>query len=112
MVEIVVLDEVIAWYQALDQKDTDAVYRAISQLESSGTTLPFPLSSKINGSKIAMRELRIQSGGDPIRVLYVFDPKRQAVLLLGGDKGGDGNWYVRNIPIAEKRYEKYLSGGY
>lgn len=52
--------------------------------------------------------LRIQSGGRPLRVLYAFDPKRQAVLLLGGDKTGDTNFYLREVKRAEEIWGRYL----
>jgi hypothetical protein len=55
-----------------------------------------------------MRELRVQSGGAPLRVFYVFDPMRQAVLLIGGDKTGDDRFYDRMIPTAEKIWAQYL----
>jgi hypothetical protein len=54
-----------------------------------------------------MRELRIQSGGDPIRVFYAFDPRRVAILLIGGKKTGDKRFYEKYIPIADQLY-KYL----
>jgi hypothetical protein len=52
--------------------------------------------------------LRIQHKGRPYRVLYVFDPLRRAILLIGGDKTGDGRWYSRMIPLAEEIYAEYL----
>lgn len=55
-----------------------------------------------------MRELRVQSGGRPIRVFYAFDPRRSAILLIGGDKTGDGRFYERMIPIADKLDETYI----
>jgi hypothetical protein len=55
-----------------------------------------------------LRELRIQSAGRPLRVLYVFDPKRQAVLLIGGDKTGNDRFYQEMIPRAESIWEAYL----
>jgi hypothetical protein len=71
--------------------------------------LPFPYSSKINGSRHSqMRELRIQHQGEPYRILYAFDPRRTAVLLLGGNKGGDDRWYVVNVPKADKLYDELL----
>jgi len=45
-----------------------------------------------------MRELRIQSGGNPIRVFYAFDPRRVGILLIGGDKTGDKRFYDQNFP--------------
>ena len=78
-------------------------------LETRGPQLPFPHSSGINGSKHShMRELRIQHKGRPYRILYAFDPRRMAILLLGGDKTGNDNWYIENIPIADKLYDSHI----
>ena len=55
-----------------------------------------------------MRELLTQYDGHPYRVLYVFDPNRSAVLLIGGDKTGDARWYERMVPVAERIYQEYL----
>jgi hypothetical protein len=55
-----------------------------------------------------MRELRIQHMGRPYRVLYAFDPRRSAILLIGGDKTGDDRWYDVHVPIADQLYEAYL----
>lgn len=56
-----------------------------------------------------MRELRIQRKGKPYRILYAFDPRRAAILLLGGDKTGNNRWYKKNIPIADKLYDEHLA---
>ncbi len=56
-----------------------------------------------------MRELRIQHAGDPYRVLYAFDPRRTALLLLGGNKKGNDRWYEENVPIADKLYDNHLA---
>lgn len=55
-----------------------------------------------------MRELRIQHGGRPYRIPYAFDPRRMAVLLLGGDKMGNDRWYEQNVPIADRLYDVLL----
>ena len=55
-----------------------------------------------------MRELRIQHQGRPLRVLYAFDPIRNAVLLLGGEKTGDPRWYEREVPKADRLLDTYL----
>jgi hypothetical protein len=52
--------------------------------------------------------LRIQHHGEPYRVLHAFDPKRNAVLLLGGNKTGRDRWYTENVPLAERIFEDYL----
>lgn len=69
--------------------------------------LGFPHSSAILGPK-KLRELRIQHSGQPYRVLYVFDPARNAVLLVGGKKTGLDRWYEQNIPAAERIFDEYL----
>jgi hypothetical protein len=54
-----------------------------------------------------LRELRVQSGGHPIRVFYIFDTIRQAVLLVGGDKTGNARFYLAMVPFAEAIWEQY-----
>jgi hypothetical protein len=55
-----------------------------------------------------MRELRIQHGGDPYRVFYAFDPRRAAMLLVGGCKTGNGRFYEEFIPQADRIYDDHL----
>lgn len=72
--------------------------------------MPYPYSSKVTTSNhSAMRELRVQHQGRPYRVLYIFDPRRVAILLLGGDKTGDDRWYEKNVPEADHLYDEHLS---
>ncbi len=92
----------------LSESDTDAVARVVDMLAEMGIALPFPYSSAIKGSNLALRELRVQSQGRPLRVFYVFDYKRQAVLLIGGDKTGDDRFYDKFVPEAERIYARYL----
>lgn len=83
--------------------------RVVDLLEARGVALGYPHSSAINGSKHALRELRVQAGGRALRVFYAFDPKRQAVVLIGGDKTGQGErFYDEMIPTAERIWEDYL----
>lgn len=80
-------------------------------LEERGPQLGFPYSSKIELSKHAhMRELRVQHQGRPYRVLYAFDPRRAALLLIGGDKTGRDRWYDEYVPLADRLYDEHLSG--
>jgi len=51
----------------------------------------------------------VQAGGRPLRVFYAFDPRRDAVLLIGGDKTGNGRFYERMVPVAERIWEQYLA---
>lgn len=110
MVEVITTDEFALWYGELNTADTEAVTRVVGLLEARGVTLGFPYSSDIKGSRYPVRELRVQSEGRPLRVLYVFDPKRQAVLLLGADKTGlsDERFYRTYVPRAEKLWKEYL----
>lgn len=108
MVEVVGCDEFVEWFKSLDDSDTDAVARVVDMLEMQGPTLPFPYSSSIKGASFALRELRVQSHGRPLRVFYAFDPIRQAVLLIGGDKTGDDRFYERMVPLAEQIWFRYL----
>jgi hypothetical protein len=55
-----------------------------------------------------MRELRAQAGGDPLRILYAFDTRRIAILLVAGDKAGDDRWDETNVPIADRLFEQHL----
>ena len=55
-----------------------------------------------------MRELRTQSGGRPLRTLYLFDPRRTAILLIGGDQTGDDRFYEQFVPIADDLYDQHL----
>lgn len=55
-----------------------------------------------------MRELRIQHRGRPYRVLYAFDPRRAAILLLGGDKTGNDRWYQEQVPVADRLHDEHL----
>jgi hypothetical protein len=55
-----------------------------------------------------MRELRIQHRGRPYRILYAFDPRRSAILLIGGDKTGNDRWYDENVPRADRLFDEHL----
>jgi hypothetical protein len=108
--EVEVTDEFKAWWSGLTEAERISVERAVLLLEDRGPQLPFPYSSRVNGSRhAAMRELRVQHRGQPYRVLYIFDPRRVALLLLGGDKTGDDRWYEKNVPLADQIYDNYLA---
>ena len=55
------------------------------------------------------RELRVQSGGRPLRIFYAFDPRRTAILLIGGDKTGDNRFYTRFVRRADELYDEHLA---
>jgi hypothetical protein len=104
-----VTDECKAWLEALCEEDFDAIDYSVGLLSERGPQLDYPHSSKVNGSRHEhMRELRVQSGGRPIRIFYAFDPRRSAILLIGGDKIGDKRFYERLLPLADRLYDVYL----
>ena len=102
-------DEFGAWWHTLSETEQEDVTPYVGLLEERGVRLGHPHSSGINGSRHAhMRELRVQSGGHPLRVFYAFDPRRMAILLIGGDKTGDGRFYEVFTPIADRLYDDHL----
>jgi hypothetical protein len=82
--------------------------KLLSTCSEYGPTLGRPLVDTLTASKIAnLKELRPRQ--TTIRVLFVFDPWRSAILLVAGDKAGQWKtWYERAIPRAEGLYEAYL----
>lgn len=97
------------WFDGLDDAERASVIAAVDYLELHGPGLGAPRSSGIHSSRHPhMRELRVQHRGRPFRILYAFDPRRTAILLLGGDKTGDDRWYERNVPVADALYDAYL----
>jgi hypothetical protein len=105
--EVLVTGEFETWWDGLTLEEQKSVAVVVTTLEERGVTLPFPYSSGIAISA-KLRELRIQHAGQPYRVLYAFDPRRNAILLLGGNKAGDDRWYDRHVPKAEKLFAAYL----
>jgi hypothetical protein len=109
--EIRVTNELLAWVKGLDEPSKAQVVDAVDRLAAAGPGLGRPLVDRIEGSRIHnLKELRPGSAGrSEIRVLFVFDPWRSAILLVGGDKSGEwSGWYRRAIPFAEELYEEYL----
>lgn len=102
-------NEFADWWEELSTAQQDDVTVSVDLLMSRGVNLKFPHSSGINGSRHShMRELRVQSAGNPLRIFYAFDPRRCAILLIGGDKTGNNRFYDEYIPIADRLYDIYL----
>ena len=105
------VDEFRDWLDSLDHAARIGVLAAVVVLGDEGPTLGRPLVDSVKGSRFRnMKELRPPAPGRlTIRVLFAFDPVRQAVLLVGGDKANDWEgWYRRAIPLADSRFERYL----
>lgn len=112
--EILMTDQVRAFLDELYESDGTthrSVNEAILVLERNGPAEGRPLVDSITASQLSnMKELRPPSGGrSEVRILFVFDPWRAAILLVAGDKSRQWNrWYRRAIPEAEQRYALYL----
>ena len=102
-------DEFGEWWEELSEGEQDAVDRCVLVLMGAGPHLGHPYSSSIESSRHShMRELRIQHKGDPYRVFYAFDPRRAAILLIGGCKTGDKRFYKKMVPVADDLYDTHL----
>ena len=102
-------DDFGAWWNALTEAEQESIDASVRLLETMGPQLPFPHGSDVKRSRHGhMRELRIQRAGRPYRVLYAFDPRRAAILLIGGDKTGNDRWYEVYVPIADRLYDDHL----
>ncbi len=103
-----------AWYLDLVSRDPDTadlIEDAIDQLRVEGPTAGRPLVDRIKSSKFQnMKELRPPSGGrSEVRILFAFDPLREAIFLVAGDKSGQWErWYKKAIPLADARFAEHL----
>lgn len=106
--------EVESWYLAIcadDPETGDLIEDALDQLAEEGPTAGRPLVDRIQGSKYHnMKELRPPSAGtSEVRMLFAFDPAREAIVLVAGDKSGNWQrWYRDAIPLADKRFCEHL----
>ncbi|ORC15807.1 hypothetical protein A7979_06380 [Rothia nasimurium] len=98
------------WLMELPSQEYLHVLAALEYLGSVGPHGGRPFIDRITGSSLHnLKELRPRGHAKNIRILFIFDPEQQAILLVAGDKTGQWNkWYKQNIPLAEKRYEEYL----
>ena len=111
------LDYIERWLDEQDDATLRQLYADLLVLEREGPSLGRPLVDRVKGSKLHhLKELRVTScGSSVIRILFAFDPKRQAVLLLAGDKSQAGSskakwngWYAINVPKAEQIYRRHV----
>lgn len=102
-------DEFALWWDSLSDIQQDAIAAAGEILEEEVPTLGRPLVDTISSSRHNnMKELR-PGTRDDIRLLFAFDPRRSAILLIGGDKTGRWRtWYSEYIPIADQLYDEHL----
>ncbi|MET9129129.1 type II toxin-antitoxin system RelE/ParE family toxin [Streptomyces antibioticus] len=115
MWEITLLEPVETWFLKLCADDPESANRitdALDFLAQEGPNLGRPMVDRIHGSRLHnLKELRPGSSGcTEIRMLFVFDPEREAIILVAGDKSGRwSDWYRDSIPVAELRYADFLA---
>jgi len=104
-------DEFEEWFVYLDRRVRACIIAVVEMLVEEGPQLGRPHADRISGSRFHnMKELRPRGPGKNCRILFIFDPEREAILLLGGDKTDKWEvWYKEAIPEAEKLYESYLA---
>ena len=107
--EVEVTDQFREWWQGLSADQRESVTDRVDLLAGAGPDLGRPLVDRVHTSRHQnMKELRAAKRG-ALRVLFMFDPRRQVILLLGGDKSGAWNaWYEWAVPVADDLYDAYL----
>ena len=105
--EVEYTDQFEDWWETLLPEEQEAIDAAVELLEDRGPALGRPLADNVHQSRHAnMKELRPTT---TIRVLFAFDPRRVAILLIGGDKARSWNrWYNQFVPMADGLYDDHL----
>lgn len=107
--EVEYTDEFGRWWDALDEDAQERVRASVLLLQRFGPSLSRPHADTVEGSRHAnMKELRTQVQGRPLRTFFAFDPRRSAILLIGGDKTGDKRFYDKMIQQADRLYDEHL----
>ncbi|MBI5639810.1 MAG: type II toxin-antitoxin system RelE/ParE family toxin [Nitrospirae bacterium] len=102
-------DRIARWIVELDDDVREAILKSLLILREIGPSLGRPHVDTIKGSRHKnMKELRVQSKQKLIRIFFAFDTERKAILLIGGDKRSDKQFYQRMIPIADSLFDNYL----
>jgi hypothetical protein len=97
------------WLDEQEEDVQDSILVGLGLLKQEGPLLGRPYADTLKGSRYPnLKELRVQHGGEPWRILFAFDPVRQAIVLVGGNKTGDKRWYEKNMTIAEQRFTEHL----
>ena len=110
MWEVEFTDEFFAWWETLSEAEQNAISASVEVLRQVGPGLARPRADVIQGSRHPnMKELRTQFRGHPIRTFFAFDPRRSAILLIGGDKTGNDRFYDQVVPIADRLYDEHLA---
>lgn len=96
------------WWETLSVDEQRAITAAVELLERDGPALGRPIVDTLASSRHPnMKELRPPATF--LRVLFAFDPRRTAILLIGGSKEHRWQeWYEEFIPIADRLYDEHL----
>jgi hypothetical protein len=106
--EVEFTDQFDEWWSDLTAEEQEAITAAVMFLEERGPALGRPLVETIKHSRHAnMKELIPPASN--IRVLFAFDPRRAAILLIRGDKSGKWNaWYDQMVPLADDLFDEHV----
>jgi hypothetical protein len=101
-------DQFEQWWDKLSMEEQAAIDVTVEVLQERGPVLGRPLVDTVNGSRYGnMKELRPRGGF--IRILFAFDPRRTAILLVAGDKRDRwSSWYEEMIPVADRLFDEHL----
>lgn len=109
MWDIEFTDEFGGWWDGLSEDEQESLTVSVKLLQVLGPALGRPHADSVKQSKHGnMKELRTQVHGQPLRTSYAFDPRRKAILLIGGDKTGYKRFYDRMIPLADRLSDEHL----
>lgn len=111
MWEVLTTDIFDDWFDNLDDTDRARMTALLLVLAEKGPTLGRPYADTVEESSYSnMKELCVQSKGDPLRAFFAFDPKRRGIVLCAGNKAGDEKrFYKEMIPIADREFKAHLS---
>ena len=110
--EVLQSDEFAAWLAGLDEGSQDAIATDIQVLQELGPQLGRPYVDTLAGSRHSnLKELRTRHDHHQYRTAFAFDPKQQALLLVGGDKTGvnQRRFYKDLIKKADAILDRHLA---
>jgi hypothetical protein len=109
-VDVEYTDEFGDWWNSLPESVQESIAHDVDVLAQIGPGLGRPTVDTVKNSKFAnMKELRTRHKGEPYRTLFALDPRRSAILLIGGNKGGDKRFYEKYVPLADRLYSEHLA---
>ncbi len=102
-------NEFAEWWETMTEDEQESLTVSVKLLQVLGPALGRPHADTVKKSRHKnMKELRTQVHGQPLRTFYAFDPRRKAILLIGGTKTGDKRFYERMIPLADRLMDEHL----